>query len=69
MGSRSAVVTRGMRNGQTGWLLRWREYSLARGGRLQSYWFVDEQEARAVCEGLRAGEPFEVAFRRVWVTP
>ncbi len=74
MGSYRLAVTRSWRNGQSMWLLRWWERGVlsrqtrgvTKGDVLRSHWFADEQEARTVLTAMRAGESFEVAFRRVW---
>lgn len=64
-------LQRSLKNGRSGWLLRWREYERAPGcvtwrRVLLSYWFVDEQEAVLVRDAMRDGANFDEAFRQMW---
>jgi len=62
-----------MKNGQRGWLVRWRDVSPAPVGdacaKLKcSYWYADVDEAMAVYLGLKLGQTFEQAHHELMVT-
>lgn len=63
---RRVSVCRGLKNGRSGWLLRWHDHDAPEAPLRLSYWFVDEQEARAVKKAMQSGLTFEQALRRVW---